>query len=507
MQNFLVKQPIYSVTKLSHTIKLNFSRLRNSYKSTKPISSLPIKPHFKRVCKKLGFDNLTPIQEKVIPEMYSNSNLGIFSETGSGKTLAYALPILDKLTQESSNENHRSCAHGCIVLTNTKELCIQVYTLFKKLDMTDQFKIYRTGTLGYIPPHKQQTDYDFEKHEAKLKFMKEGSINDLYYNEGIINVIDWKRMDVQITTPSQLDSILSIKRKGIKKDIDPKYLVIDEMDLLLADKSYNRAVFNIMTYLNGLNTVKIQKEKDIDLKTDKKNEPSSAFGEGSERKLILAGASLKSSHSKVPSKILLENMFGKINFIETESYLKISSKIKHEALNVQDQSFEDKLQLQNEVIDESLSDKVVVFCNSTKDVSIVAQYQTSQNIISSEFHSSLTEEERIQALKEFNENKTMCFVTTDLACRGIDFGQKVDFIIQFDFATNATSQQHRFGRTGRLNNRGKVTSFVDEGDNTLNELLEEKMRKGEKQDDIISKNRSLSKKMKKHESLNQNEFD
>ena len=499
MQKFFGKLPIWTMIKHPHTIKQNFCQLTNAYKSTKPINSQPINPHFKRVCKKLGFENLTPIQEKAIPEMYSNKNIGIFAETGSGKTLAYALPILDRLSKESKNVDFRSSTHGCIVLTNTKELCIQVYSLFKRLDHDERFKIYRTGAIGYVPPHKQVNNYDFEKHEARIKFLKEGSKHDLYYNEGIINIIDWKRMDVLVTTPSQLESILNIKRKNIKKDIDPEFLVIDEMDLLLIDKAYNRSIGNIMTYLQGLNTVKINQNEEESME-DLKEIPS-VFGKESNRKLILAGASLKSSLKKSSSKSILQNMFGKIEFIESDSYLKINPNLEHEKLDVSEQNPEDRLQLLQEVIDESTSKKTVIFCNNTQNVSLVAQYQNSQNIVSSEFHSSLSENQRIDSQKEFNEDQTLCFVTTDLACRGIDFSQKVDFIIQFDFALNATSLQHRFGRTGRLNNKGKVTSFVDTNDLLLSELLEEKMSKGEKLDDMISRNRNLSKRIKKQESL------
>jgi len=75
-----------------------------------------------KVCE-FGFKDLTSIQEKCIPEILKRRDVVGQAETGSGKTLAFCLPILDLI---SSNNGLQ-----VLVLTPTRELCIQVTTVFK----------------------------------------------------------------------------------------------------------------------------------------------------------------------------------------------------------------------------------------------------------------------------------------------------------------------------------------------------------------------------------------
>ena len=70
-----------------------------------------------------GFYNLTLIQEKCIPEILKGKDVMGQAETGSGKTLAFCLPILDMI---KSNNGLK-----VLILTPTRELCIQVTEVFK----------------------------------------------------------------------------------------------------------------------------------------------------------------------------------------------------------------------------------------------------------------------------------------------------------------------------------------------------------------------------------------
>jgi ATP-dependent RNA helicase DeaD len=70
-----------------------------------------------------GFDELMPIQERCIPEIIKGRDVVGQAETGSGKTIAFCLPILEKI----------NCGEGLqtVVLTPTRELCVQVTDVFK----------------------------------------------------------------------------------------------------------------------------------------------------------------------------------------------------------------------------------------------------------------------------------------------------------------------------------------------------------------------------------------
>ena len=72
--------------------------------------------------KEIGFKEMTSIQEKCLPEIIQGRDVVGQAETGSGKTIAFCLPILDKIKR-----NKRIQA---LVITPTRELCIQVSDVF-----------------------------------------------------------------------------------------------------------------------------------------------------------------------------------------------------------------------------------------------------------------------------------------------------------------------------------------------------------------------------------------
>ncbi len=67
----------------------------------------------------LGFDEPTPIQDQAIPELLDGHDVIGQAQTGTGKTAAFGLPLLQYLDPESQELQ-------AIVLTPTRELCIQV---------------------------------------------------------------------------------------------------------------------------------------------------------------------------------------------------------------------------------------------------------------------------------------------------------------------------------------------------------------------------------------------
>ncbi len=67
----------------------------------------------------LGFDEPTPIQDEAIPALLAGHDVIGQAQTGTGKTAAFGLPLLQYLDPESEELQ-------AIVLTPTRELCIQV---------------------------------------------------------------------------------------------------------------------------------------------------------------------------------------------------------------------------------------------------------------------------------------------------------------------------------------------------------------------------------------------
>jgi ATP-dependent RNA helicase DeaD len=67
----------------------------------------------------LGYEEPTAIQEQAIPELLAGHDVIGQAQTGTGKTAAFGLPLLQYLDPESEEVQ-------AIVLTPTRELCIQV---------------------------------------------------------------------------------------------------------------------------------------------------------------------------------------------------------------------------------------------------------------------------------------------------------------------------------------------------------------------------------------------
>ena len=67
----------------------------------------------------LGYEEPSPIQEQAIPELLAGHDMIGQAQTGTGKTAAFGLPMMQYLDPTSSETQ-------AIVLTPTRELCIQV---------------------------------------------------------------------------------------------------------------------------------------------------------------------------------------------------------------------------------------------------------------------------------------------------------------------------------------------------------------------------------------------
>ena len=70
----------------------------------------------------MHFEEMTPIQEKCIPEILDGQDLIGVAQTGTGKTAAYLLPILSMLDDGGYSKD----AVNCIVMSPTRELAQQI---------------------------------------------------------------------------------------------------------------------------------------------------------------------------------------------------------------------------------------------------------------------------------------------------------------------------------------------------------------------------------------------
>ena len=74
-----------------------------------------------------GYQQLTQVQEKVIPHAIEGKDIMACAQSGTGKTASFALPVLEKLAAESlANDSNNKPILRALVMTPTRELAIQV---------------------------------------------------------------------------------------------------------------------------------------------------------------------------------------------------------------------------------------------------------------------------------------------------------------------------------------------------------------------------------------------
>ena len=157
-----------------------------------------------------GYTIPTPVQAQAIPVILQQRDLLGCAQTGTGKTAAFAIPLLQLLHQQSSNESRRTIK--ALVLTPTRELCIQV---------AESFKAY-----GKYLPLKHLAIFGGVPQGAQVNAIRQG-------------------VDILIATPGRLLDLMNQRVLSLK---DIKFFVLDEADRML-DMGFIHDVKRIITHL------------------------------------------------------------------------------------------------------------------------------------------------------------------------------------------------------------------------------------------------------------------
>ena len=116
--------------------------------STNPFHDLGLSAPIQQALDELGFQDPTPIQEQAIPELLGGHDVIGQAQTGTGKTAAFGLPLLQYL-DPANNEVQ------AIVLTPTRELCIQVTQALRTY--AEHLEIEIVAVFGGAPIRSQQS--------------------------------------------------------------------------------------------------------------------------------------------------------------------------------------------------------------------------------------------------------------------------------------------------------------------------------------------------------------
>lgn len=109
---------------------------------------------------------------------------------------------------------------------------------------------------------------------------------------------------------------------------------------------------------------------------------------------------------------------------------------------------------------QSLKVKTIIFVETKKTADFIAAYMSDISFPSTSIHGDREQREREQALADFRSGRMPILVATSVAARGLDI-KNVAHVINYDLPKCIDDYVHRIGRTGRVGNRGKATSFYN----------------------------------------------
>ncbi|WP_395685741.1 DEAD/DEAH box helicase [Aestuariivirga sp.] len=98
-----------------------------------------------------GYESPTPIQARAIPSLLEGKDLLGIAQTGTGKTAAFALPILQRLSQNPERAQRGTCR--ALILSPTRELAAQIAESFRAYGKF--MKLSRAVVFGGVSLGKQ----------------------------------------------------------------------------------------------------------------------------------------------------------------------------------------------------------------------------------------------------------------------------------------------------------------------------------------------------------------
>lgn len=113
-----------------------------------------------------------------------------------------------------------------------------------------------------------------------------------------------------------------------------------------------------------------------------------------------------------------------------------------------------------EILNEEGSDRVMVFVEKKKTADFLAAFISQKGIKTTSIHGDRYQRQREEALADFRRGVCPVIVATAVAARGLDI-KDVRHVVNYDLPQSIDEYVHRVGRTGRVGNLGKATSFYD----------------------------------------------
>jgi ATP-dependent RNA helicase DeaD len=170
-------------------------------------TELQIKSEILKAVDEMGYKELTPVQEKVLPLLLAGKDAEVEAPTGTGKTACYSLPLLNGL-------NVNGFVNGLIICP-TRELAIQVVKEIGKY-------------AKYLPAIKTVAIYGGQNANYQIKALR-------------------NLPSIAVGTPGRILDMVARKKLDLSH---VNYLVLDECDEML-DMGFIRDIDKVLSNIRG----------------------------------------------------------------------------------------------------------------------------------------------------------------------------------------------------------------------------------------------------------------
>jgi ATP-dependent RNA helicase RhlE len=121
---------------------------------------------------------------------------------------------------------------------------------------------------------------------------------------------------------------------------------------------------------------------------------------------------------------------------------------------------ENKMDVLLSMLRDKSFEKVLVFAETKRRVSLICRDLRRAGIKADEIHGDKSQNYRTNALNSFKNMRIKVLVATDVAARGLDISD-ISHVINYQQPRNMDSYIHRIGRTGRAGKSGKAITFIN----------------------------------------------
>lgn len=381
-----------------------------------------------------GYDVPTPIQEQAIPIVFRGRDIFGIAQTGTGKTAAFAIPILQRLQEETENarqaeatgeslqaaagqpeqqelpagnaearlrrKDRRGRLHGrnnpkrairALILTPTRELALQIDECF-----SDYGK------------------YTGQRHTAIFGGVKQGPQTEKLR----------RGVDILIATPGRLHDLIN---QGEIDLGELTHFVLDEADRML-DMGFIADIRRLLPMLP-------------------RKRQTLFFSATMPTDIVSLSHSILHNPMRVevtPESSTVDTVDQCIYFVEKP----------------------DKKNLLVSVLKKEADKSVLVFSRTKHGADNISRILKKAGIRSEAIHGDKSQGQRQKALADFKAGKVKVMVATDIAARGIDI-KELQIVINYDLPDVVETYVHRIGRTGRAGHSGTALTFCSQDDHMM----------------------------------------